>query len=89
MHGIFTYLQACRFTSQITYGNATWSNALSIAEAAPSPSKIAALAVAGLGLFAFKINKQLGFFTALGVESDRVFPISAIASPVEIYILRI
>ena len=34
-------------------------NALSIAEAVPEPSNIAALAVAGLGLFVFKIKKRL------------------------------
>jgi hypothetical protein len=34
-------------------------NALSIAEAVPEPSNIVALAVAGLGLFAFKIKQRL------------------------------
>jgi hypothetical protein len=34
-------------------------NSLSIAEAVPEPSNIAALAVAGLGLFVFKIKKRL------------------------------
>ena len=34
-------------------------NSLSIAETVPEPSNIAALAVAGLGLFVFKIKKRL------------------------------